>query len=322
MNSKVRIRALAAMLVFGSLSHAQSVTEKSNMPPLAVVPFREMGGHIYVKGVSGSRDLSIVLDTGAPQSLLTQTMYLQLKLPFTGMVTLPPGFGGRVTNPMATTSVPLISLGALAVKNLPFIVIPSDFIPTMPGVETDAIIGSDLFNRYVVELDYSTKVLRLYDPSTYREPQTGCKLALRFGPTPSRLPLVHARIAAEAGSGADAVLFLDTGAQVPMLTNVFTMEHPELLRNVPPGTEQADGIGGGVTRFRVGRLPAIQLGACTVRDPLVIFSQDDAGMGLGGDFYSGEVGLSIFHRFTTIFDYPGRFVVFQSETASGSVGAH
>lgn len=323
MNGRIRICVLVSGLAFGLCGPAQSVMKKSNASPLSVVPFREMSGHIYIKGaIRGFRDLSMVIDTGASGSMLSETIYGQLNLPLIGMVNLPPSYGGGVTNPMPTTSIPTIGLGGFEIQNLPFIVIPDNFIPTMPGVETDAIIGSELFKRYVVEIDYSNKVLRLYDPSSYRQPQTGCKLPLHLGPMPSPLPLVHARIIAEGGRAVDAVLFLDTGGQIPMLTNSFTTAHPELLKNVPTHLEEADGIGGGITRFRVGRVPAIQLGACAVRDPLVAFSQDTEGMGQGGSFFSGQIGLTVFRRFTTIFDYQGGFVIFESNTTSGLSGAH
>ncbi|MGH9736206.1 MAG: aspartyl protease family protein [Candidatus Acidiferrales bacterium] len=318
----MRTCAAAAVFVLAFWQLSQSATKQSVTPPVAVVPFRDTG-HIYIKGgISGFRDLSMVIDTGAPESVLSQTIYLQLKLPFTGMVNFPGGFGGGVMNPMPTTSVPFIRFGSSAIKNLPFIVLPPDFIPKMPGAEVDAIIGSELFNHYVVELDYPNKVVRLYDPVNYREPQSGCKLPLRLGPKPSPLPLVHAKIVTKAGRSVDAVLFLDTGGQVAvMLTNVFTMQHPELLKDVPTHSEEADGIGAS-TRFRIGRVPAIQLGACTIHDPMVAFSQDKRGMGQGGDFFSGEIGLSVFRRFTTIFDYPAGFVVFQSNAASSEGGNH
>lgn len=322
MNREMRICALVALLMLAFWRPPQSVTKQSDTSPVAVVPFRDTG-HIYIKGgITGSRDLSIVIDTGAPESVLSQTIYLQLKLPFTGMVNFPGGFGGGVMNPMPTTSVPLIRFGSLAIKNLPFIVLPPDFIPKMPGAEVDAIIGSELFKRYVVELNYSNKVVRLYDPSSYHEPPSGCRLALRLGPKPSPLPLVDAKIVTKEGRSVDAVLFLDTGGQVPMmLTNVFTMQHPELLKGVPTYSEEAGGIGG-TTRFRIGRVPAIQLGGCTIHDPMVAFSQDSRGMGLGGDSFSGEIGLSVFRRFTTIFDYPAGFVIFQDNAAPGEAGNH
>lgn len=320
MNSEMRTCALAAALALVLFWPPHS--KQSNTSPLAVVPFRDIG-HIYIKGaIKGFRDLSIVIDTGASESALSQTIYWQLKLPLTGMVNFPGGFGAGVMNPMPTTSVPSIRLGSLSVKNLPFMVLPPDFIPTMPGAPVDALMGPELFKRYVVELDYSKKVVRLYDPEKYPEPQSGCKLPLRLGPKSSPLALVHAKIVTRGGNAVDAMLFLDTGGQVAMmLTNVFTMQHPELLTDVPTHSEEGAGIGG-TTRFRIGRLPALQLGACTIHDPMVAFSQDNQGMGLGGGFFSGEIGLSVFRRFTTIFDYPGGFVVFQSSPASSGARKH
>lgn len=316
----MRIWAAAGFVIVALFGQTQRLTKRVSTSALAVIPFREVAGHIDVEGtISGFGVLSMVIDTGFSESALSQTIYAQLKLPFTGMVNVPPGYGGRVTNPMVITSVPSIDFGGLAIKNLAFVVIPPDYIPTMPGVEIDAIVGSDFFDRYVVEMDYSNKVLRLYDPTAYREPQGGCKLPLHRGPMPSAVPLIDAKIIAEEGRAVDAALFLDTGGQIPMmLTNSFTAAHPELLKDVPTEPNQAEGVAGGVTRFRIGRMPAIQLGACTVHDPLTAFSLDNSGMGLGGGSFSGSIGLGIFRRFTTIFDYPRGFVIFESPTKGNS----
>lgn len=317
----MRIWAAAVFVIVAFSGQTQRSTKAIGTSAIATIPFREKAGHICVRGtISGFGALSIVIDTGVPESLLSQTIYERLKLPLTGMVNLAPGYGGRVTNPMVKTSVPSIDLGGLAVKNLAFIVIPPDYIPTMPGVEIDGILGSELFDRYVVEIDYSDKVLRFYDPTTYRKPRGGCKLPLLHrGPMPSALPLINAKIIAEEGRAVDAVLFLDTGGQVPMmLTNSFAMAHPELLKDVPSEPKQAEGVDGGVTRFRIGRVPAIRLGACTVHDPMTAFSLDTYGMGLGGGSFSGEIGLGVFRRFTTIFDYPRGFVIFESPTKGNS----
>lgn len=312
MNAQRQIWALSAFFLLAFSGQTQRLGRPDQASPIVVIPFREMAGHIYVKAtIGGLRDLSVVIDTGSPYFGVSQKIYERLKLPLTGMVNMPPGFGGRTPIPIVTTSVPSVSFGGLKIKNLRSLVLPLASIQDASGVETDAIIGSDLFSRYVVQLDYAGKVLRLYDPAEYPEPQGGCRLPLYV----RMYPLVRAEIMAASGKSVHAVLFLDTGGEIPMLTKSFIASHPDLpLARLSPKPEQGRGLLGSTTRFRIGRVLGIRLGTCTIHDPIVAFSEDTTGMGLGGSSFSGEIGLSIFRRFTTIFDYRGGFVVFQSNT--------
>lgn len=278
--------------------------------PVAVIPFRETAGHIYVTAAIGeSRDLAVMIDTGASETVLSKTVYTRLGLPFAGMVNLPPGFGGRSANPAEVTTIPSLALGGLAIRNISALVLPLEFIQAGFGVKTDAVLGADLFNRYVVELDYPKRVLRVYDPASYHAPKGGCKLALHL----RTYPLIDAQIIGSGGTPIDAVVFLDTGSQIPMLTRSFTASHPDLLAYSEGGSQQGQGAIGSTTKFRVGRVPAIRLGDCTIRNPMVGFSEDATGLGATGAF-SATIGLSVFRNFTTIFDYPQGFVIFQGQS--------
>lgn len=316
MNRGMRIGALAAVSIL-FLSGPSRPLDGSGVSPLAVIPFREMAQHMYVKArIGGLRDLSVVIDTGSPEFILSQKVFERLQLPFTGMVNIPSRVEGLRPNPAVLTSVPSVSFGAVTMKNLPAIVLRLEWVKTMLGVDTDAIIGPELFSRYVVELDYSKQVLRLYDPSKYPEPQNGCKLPLQL----RAHPLVHAAIITKTGKSVDAVLLLDTGTEYSVFTKPFVASHPDVLANYLPAKPQ-EGLGtGGIVRGRLGRAFGIRLGGCTIAGPTVVFSQNATGMYPGAGPFSGEIGLNIFREFTTIFNYPRGYVVFQGKGASSGSG--
>lgn len=305
---RIRIWMVAVFVVFVSPANGQG-----NPSPVAVIPFQEGAQrHIFVKATIGSlRNLSVMIDTGSFNFTLSQRVYEQLKLPVVALAYQPRPDPRQTPTPVLMTSVPSIAFSGLEIKNVRALVVPLNSPRTMAiaHVRTDAVIGGDLFSRYVVELDYTNKVLRVYHPADYPEPQSGCKLPLSL--YDQMYPLVHAQIIAEGGKLVDAVLLLDTGDQTPMLNKPFMASHP----NLPVERLSSKVIEGqsdyGTVRFRTGHLLGIRLGACTISEPLVILREDPMGIGFGAD---GDIGLSVFRRFTTIFDYPAGLVVFQDTT--------
>jgi hypothetical protein len=304
------LRVLAAIFSLLALfGHTQPAKAQSNASPVAVVPFREIAGHIFVKAtIEGMPDLSVAIDTGSPEFLLSRKIYDRLRLPFTGMVNMQPGIGGDTPIPAIVTSVPSVRFGGITIKRLQALVLSLPPIDPRGDRQVDAIIGSDLFRRYVVEMDYAEKVLRFYDPSRYHTGKSGCELPLDI----KKYPLVHAQIVGARGRPIDAVLFLDTAGQYTLLSKSFMALHPDLpVKYLNMGPQQGQGVAGLMT-FRFGRISGIKLGACTIPNPVVAFPEG-AGMPMGGGSFSGEIGLNIFERFTSTFDYRRGIVVFSQE---------
>jgi len=309
MDNRVRSWIAAAFVVFAFSGHPLRLSRRGGASPVAVIPFHEMGQHIYVKAtMDGLQNLSVIIDTGSANLFLSRKVYEQLKLPVIGLTNLPGPDPRDTPTPVLMTSVPSMAFGGLQIKNLRALVVSlnSPQIMAIAHVRTDAILGGDLFKRYVVELDYTNKVLRLYDPADYPEPQSGCKLPLSL--YDRILPRVHAQIMADGGKLVDAVLLLDTGDQTVTLNGPFMASHPNL-----PVKKLSSKVGSGTSvnytiKFREGHLLGIRLGACTISEPLVTLLDEPLGTAAGFD---GGIGLSVFRQFTTIFDYPRGFVVFQ-----------
>ncbi len=185
--------------------------------------------------------------------------------------------------------------------------VPLDVFNQLLGHTTDAIIGSDLFNKYVVELDYPERVLRLYDPDNYVEPGDGCQLPLSL----DTYPMVHAQLVDSDGKTIDARLVLDTGSSHLIVTKSFGDAHPNLPLDGKTIDAPTVKMLSGATRLRLGRVREVNLGGCIVRKPITIFSQDGSGPGVGDETHSGYIGMSIFQQFTTVFDYRHHMVIFR-----------
>jgi len=283
--------------------------------PIALVPFELLGNHIFLQAsVNNSSSLSVVVDSGSPDVIFDSSRSMQLGLSSSGDV-LVPGIGDKELTPGRRLAIGSIGLGGATLYNVPAYSLPLDSVSQVAGHATDAIIGSDLFNRYVVEVDYLERVLRLYDPDNYFAPKEGCQLPLLLDPYPK----IHARLMESDGRWIEAVLVLDTGSNYLFVTGVFGGAHPDLpvdgkTIEVPPAK-----LVSGVTPVRAGRVRAIDLGGCVVEKPIALFLQRVGGPGLGSQEFSGGVGMNILQHFTTVFDYRHHVVTFKRNRSSDGV---
>jgi hypothetical protein len=284
--------------------------------PIAVVPFELGGNHIYLQArVNNSSSLSVAVDSGSPDVIFDSSRSTQLGLPSSGDV-LVPSIGDKEPTPGRRLAIRSISLGGATLDNVAADSVPSlGSVSQVTGHATDAIIGSDLFNRYVVEVDYPERVLRLYDPDNYVAPKEGCQVPLLLDPYPK----IHARLIESNERSIEAVLVLDTGSNYLFVTRVFGDAHPDLPVDEKTIEAASARLVSGVTPIRAGRVRAINLGGCVVEKPIALFLQDVGGSGLGSQEFSGSIGMNILQHFTTVFDYRHHLVTFKRNPGSDGV---
>jgi hypothetical protein len=218
------MKQLTVVLLLGIATFAQPVQPGGISSPVAVVPFELVVNHLYVQAsVNNSPPLSVVIDSGTTEAALDRSRSIQLALPASGAVLIP-GFGNEKPTAGQKVAISRISLYGITLDNIVADSVPLDVYSQLLGHTTDALLGSELFNKYVVEVDYPKRVLRLYDPASYVEPKEGCKLPLLL----DTYPMVHAQLIDNDEKPIDAVLALDTGSSSVYITKLFGDAHPSL----------------------------------------------------------------------------------------------
>ena len=244
--------------------------------------------------VNQSPPLTFILDTGASGLVVDRRRARELALKETADQDARTGGGsvdastiGGVTVRVGRAELAGASMSALDLRPL----------ESGLGRRIDGILGYDLFDRYVVEIDYERRQVRLHEPSTYRNERHAVPIALV-----EQLPIVRAQIVG-AGRTATAPLELDTGLTGSLtLTRPFVDEHaiiePDQSRlrittgALLPGKVAAEVVR--VERVRVGPLEIPNL--VTSVTP----TADDAGV--EGDTV-GLLGGALLRRFTLVVDY-------------------
>ena len=269
--------------------------KQQSVRKVAQFPF-ELNGNMTFLAVraNGSKPLSFGLDTGAFASVINTSVARQLGLK-TGSQGVGIGAGGRVTS----VNLPDITLdiGGALLKDLDLSAMDLVSIENSLGRTMDGILGYELFRRYVVEIDYESKEITLYEPADFVYVGRGESLPLNFY---HRHPYVRAKVALPGIEPVEGEFVIDLGSNFPVILLPSFVEHNNLKASLPPTiTTFGRGVGGEI-RMPLGRASALQLGGLKIERPVTAFPSEGT---FGEQGKAGNIGSAVLRRFKVIFDY-------------------
>ncbi|HEY2961385.1 MAG TPA: aspartyl protease family protein [Pyrinomonadaceae bacterium] len=310
---KVALRIFAVLLLtalvfsgLGSAPKSSGVGKSVATIPVEVPSY----GLLFLKArVNGSAQRWFALDSGASfpfviDARLASTLGLKLY----GQVTLGGGAGSG-SYEVAHTNGLSFDIAGLAFQNQHAAVIALDSLETLAGRSLDGLVGSDLFTRYVVEIDYVSEMVTLYDPQTYRYSGRGESVPLI---TRDNYLFVRADIEAPDGRKLTGRFLIDTGGGFvsAVLNAPFARAN-----NFPAATQKSlldrslSGLGGETALF-VTRAKSFTLGSFVIQEPVIYASQDKGGA-LASLSYDGVIGVEVLRRFKLIFDASRRRLILE-----------
>ena len=149
-------------MVFGIVVPVALTAPAPSPRPIAVIPFVRNEKLMMVEvRAGGSRPLRFTIDSGARHTVLdpVTAKALRLRLGRAGSTT---GTGqGRV--PLMHASPVTLTVGAATVRVADPLVIDLSRVP-LPKPSA-GLLGAELFEQYIVQVDYAARVIRLYDRS-------------------------------------------------------------------------------------------------------------------------------------------------------------
>ena len=292
---------------FPASSAAQVQTSQARV---ASVPL-EIAGENYVlikARVDGSEPLTFLLDSGGGSGLVLYYKAAEaLKLKSAGKGK--GGGAGESTFETASIKGASLSLSGVTMNNQTFVVFPPEKNGMTGGRAVDGVIGYSLFSRYVVEIDYQSRVVNLYEPALYQYTGGGESIPLNIL---SNVPFVRMQVPLAGRKPLEGRFIVDTGAgRFALILNTPLVASNNLLA-VPQKTitePGASGVGGEV-KLIAGRWPGLQIGHFTLTDPVIHFAQDKKGAFASSDF-SGVIGGELLSRFKVIFDYAHKRMILE-----------
>jgi hypothetical protein len=255
------------------------------------------GGLIFVDVmVNGTTPMSFVVDSGAESTVFNSSRLRKLGLDATGTFAAGAG-GGDVT----VGYVPHVSyaIGDAEVRDQIVSAIPLDALEGPIGRRIDGIIGYDFLSRFVVEIDYAHKQLRLKDQATYKHaPGSPVPLTIE-----DSTPFVDASVEVPGAKPVPGHFTLDTGCLCEVsLFSPFITAH-DLLARVPDAKNTGFSAGaGGETHQLSAQITSLRIGSHTIDRPTADFGQDATGATADPES-AGLIGAIVWRRFVLVLDY-------------------
>ncbi len=265
-------------------------------------PFESYNNLIVVPVVLNHRmPLRFVLDTGVRTSILTDRTFSDiLNISYTRKIPLVGADGDKEIVAYVANGISLKLPGVVGLGQA-LLVLEEDYLQLKNYLGTDVhgILGYEIFNRFVVEIDYENRMLTLHEPYSFKRKRRRNFIPLEVQDTK---PYIHTNIRLQNGTNVTAKLMLDTGASHSVLLDMDSDSALELPEKVVR-TNLGRGLGGDIDGY-IGRIESLEFGKHSFDD--VIVSWPDKGSFLNilrRTGRQGTLGGGIMSRFTIIIDY-------------------
>ncbi|HEV8409633.1 MAG TPA: aspartyl protease family protein [Gemmatimonadaceae bacterium] len=273
-------------------------------PPAHTIPFELRGGHVLLSGTVDGHPATFILDSGASMCALDSGWSALLAT--AGSPSTATGGSGAVS--MVLARMQSLRLGSLLLRDEAVALMPLAAVGEQHGRRIDGTIGYSLFARFVVEIDYAARVLRLHEPAAYQYAGSGASLPVDLA---MRIPIARVTVKLHGSAPIDARLVLDIGAATlgAAFTAPFVDAHEDGLARAPQSAATSRGVGNAGTGT-VTRLDWIDMAGLRAPEPVVMLMREHAGF-FGVTWADGTIGAAIFERTTAIFDFARQRVILE-----------
>jgi PDZ domain/Aspartyl protease len=307
-NTQILLALVFVLLTLGTplRQTGQHSTNTSVTIPIDVTSY---GGIVLQARINNSPPMSFYLDSGASLPfVINVNKAKELGLKLRGSLSREGGAGPNSYETSLTSGL-TIALENKTFTNQTASVMSLRVIEEQFGRPVDGLVGLDLFLNYVVEIDYVSKKLKLYDPHDYVYSGAGESVLLTLSDGHFFVP---AKIDIPDRGELTGRLLVDTGGC--MMSVILTS--PFALRNNLPSPNQKTILDrsvaglGGATSLQVARATNFKIGNSVFSAPLIYISEDKRGA-LASSEYEGLIGTEILTRFKVIFDYQRRRLILE-----------
>lgn len=255
--------------------------------------------------INGEGPYNFILDTGSESGMVFDKWVIgENNLVNARTVPVYAADGNKVTDLWVANNLSIKFPGVSGVQQS-MLVLQENFIDieNVIGVQAHGILGSEIFNRFVVEVDYDKKLLRLYNPKDFRVPKGFKKVPITLE---NFRPFVKATVKQEKTKSAEVKLLIDTGASSALFLDATKHEHIRLPEKTVDHTLGRALVG--VIEGKIGRVKRFNLGKFKFKKVTTSFPENWIVSKTGnkdptGDPRHGTVGSEILSRFRVIFDY-------------------
>jgi hypothetical protein len=265
-----------------------------------------LGSYILVKaGINESSELNFILDTGIRSTIITELQAGDsLSLVFNDERFVQ-GLGGNNPIYAFVSEKNTIHLGnKLAFENKTVALLQEDVLELSRqiGSPVNGLLGSDLFEDHIVQIDFTAQRLTFYERESFKLPGRYHSLPLIVEQQKLYVPL---SVKDTENKEHQYKMLLDTGAGLfawfrTMGSEVLPIPEKKIYGRI------GEGISGEITGY-LARIPAACMGDFCLKNPVVVFPDSacisDLVINTGRD---GTIGNQLLSRFNLFIDIAGR----------------
>ncbi len=297
---------LARLFILGIFCVLNSTGYSQNLKSFSI-PFQTSNNLVIVQAtVNGSKPLSFILDTGASGTVISENAAKDLGLKLEGQADASTQGGSIEAAFVKNVSLRLSK--DVELPNLTLAAIRLSGLEAGLGRKVDGILGFEIFKRFVVEIDYASKLVKFYEPRNYKYAGRGKTVSISIK---DNTPFVRAEIFPVGKQPFEGEFLIDTG-----LTGTLNFNSPFVARNklleLVPNTKSITfgALLAGKSSGRIGRVNSFQFGGFVIEHPVANFSQDAAGDDSEAEV-AGIIGSEVLRRFKLIVDYSRKQIILE-----------
>lgn len=275
------------------------------------IPFKLASNLIIIPvQINGQDTLQFVLDSGVSSTLLVDPSKSDVCTDVYSRSMVIDGLGSDQASRANISLGNKLVIGNAQIFNHNIVVFEDNLLQLSEvlGTQVHGIIGYELFERFVVTVDFKSRKLSFEQPENFvYKKSKGKKMPIVLINNKSYLDSIRIR---EKDHVRDLRLMIDTGAGYALMLNPVSshIPIPEKTIHIPLGV----GLAGEVSGF-LGRLDQVSFNGINFSNVLSSFPDSlsyGSKISLRGSQY-GNIGGELLRRFKVTFNYHERYVILQ-----------
>jgi hypothetical protein len=299
-------------IIFAFFIYLLVVGEEAAAKPRRIesIPFEMVGSYVIIKArINDSSVLNLIVDSGIRNTIITELMEGDnISLNYSDVKELMGLGGGEHLEAYASNSNTL-KVGKLKLDYKTVYVLKNDVfnLSKHTGTKINGLIGVDFFQHHVVEIDYTHKRIRFYDPETMSLPNGYGMLPITIE---GQKMFVELSLQKPDTASKRVKMLIDTGAELNAWFQTSTKESINVPEKWVQGTI-GEGFNGIITG-KYAHIPQLCFGDFCLKNPIVSFPDSSSINGIiSVSRRDGTIGSQLLSRFNLFFDYIQQKIYFK-----------
>ncbi len=274
------------------------------------IPFEMVGSYVVITvRINDSSPLNLILDSGVRNTIITELQSGdRITLNYSDVKDLM-GLGGGNHLDAYISNYNELKIGRLKMNYKTVFVLQDNVfnLSKHTGTKINGLLGADFFQDYTIEIDYTARRVRFFEPSPFDTPKGYNVLPITI--EAQKLFIDLAVVNADS-TRQKVKMLIDTGAELNAWFQTMTSESVHLPAKWINGTV-GEGLNGIITG-KYGRIPELKIGDFSLKNPIVSFP-DSATIAqiIANSKRDGTIGSQLLSRFNLIFDYNQKKLYFK-----------